>query len=512
MRTRKVNRETALLRKFKKSKKILRRCYFLEQPGSVIQYIVCFLEWHEVIRLQKTCKFFQRRFIELLETTEEGFPRRIKANVSCINRTFNVNLRGFIENYSHIQDFNARCCKKQLEILKDMAKRQTHPKLSIETSAILDDSDLNTLKPYKLILSTPTPLAKIKHMFDGLNTLNVKYYDAKLSEEDLDVLKDTKLEVLHMLASEIDSRVIHIPNLHFLQNPNLTDVSVIGSATSKVRRLNIPNSKVKDVSMLGNLEMLSAVNVKTLTVVSALGRLHQLNLSGTNVVDVSMLGNVHTLDLSRTKVTDVSALSGVHTLNISHTNVEDVSTLGHVHELDISGTKVKDVSMLGNVYELTFRGIDPNIDISALNHVNTLDLSQSDIADLDTLSKNPNMFAHIHTLILNSTKVKDIKKLKRVHTLHLLGTNVEDVSTLTHVRELVVTHRWQRKIRGLDKLKRIKQLTVNSADVGVDAFRKLKANVLYTDRSVGQSLREQGWTLCDPDDENVWWWAQRWVR
>ena len=49
--------------------------------------------------------------------------------------------------------------------------------------------------------------------------------------------------------------------------------------------------------------------------VSALGKVHNLDLSGTEVTDVSALGKVHTLNLYGTKVTDISALGMVHTSN-----------------------------------------------------------------------------------------------------------------------------------------------------------------------------------------------------
>ena len=87
----------------------------------------------------------------------------------------------------------------------------------------------------------------------------------------------------------------------------------------------------------------------TITDVSALGKVHTLELFGTLVSDVSALGNVHKLGLRKTNVTDVSALGKVHTLDLSYTKVTDVSALGNVHTLDLSYTNVTDISALKNV-------------------------------------------------------------------------------------------------------------------------------------------------------------------
>ena len=74
----------------------------------------------------------------------------------------------------------------------------------------------------------------------------------------------------------------------------------------------------------------------------------KLDLNYTRVIDVSALGKVHTLNLWGTLVTDVSALGGVHTLHLGFTEVTDVSALGGVHTLHLRYTKVtqKDINYL----------------------------------------------------------------------------------------------------------------------------------------------------------------------
>ena len=64
-----------------------------------------------------------------------------------------------------------------------------------------------------------------------------------------------------------------------------------------------------------------------------------IDLSESDIEDVSMLGNVHTLDLNYCKnISDVSALDNVHTLDLSFCeDISDVSALSNVHTLDLCG-------------------------------------------------------------------------------------------------------------------------------------------------------------------------------
>ena len=65
---------------------------------------------------------------------------------------------------------------------------------------------------------------------------------------------------------------------------------------------------------------------------------------------------VRSLNLFQSTMSDVSLLGNVHTLGLAHANVQDVSALCNVHWLDLSGTKVTNVCALGNVYALHLRG------------------------------------------------------------------------------------------------------------------------------------------------------------
>lgn len=480
--SKKVNRETANLREPKKKEKILRRCELLKQPGAILQHIVSFLKWQEVIHLQKTCEYFRRRYLELLKI--EGSDRRIKANVSEIPE-YRIFGAVSIEKYTHIRRMVLG--SEDTTLLKDMAKKQTHPKLKLRIDECRDLETLGTLKLHKLVLTSWVPIGKIEPVFETLKyleSLDTEY--GKIDEKDLDILKKSQLESFDAPQSLADiSKLIHIPELN-LGITEIEDVSAIGNVLSKVRKLDISKSRVKDISMLGNLD--------------------ELNISHLPVTDVSMLGRIRVLDISHTNVKDVSALGHVHVLDISHTPVIDVSKLGHVHTLNISYTKVTDVSVLGNVHKLVFCGIDPHTDISALNHVHTLDLSQSKIKDLGTLSKNPNMFAHIHTLNLSFTEVKDVRRLKHVRELYLVHcSNIEDVSALTHVRKLDISH--VKHVNGLKRLKRIKKLTIMYSTVSLEGL-KAKTLILEGSERNQKMLRKLGWIPTRSRYESI----QRWMR
>jgi hypothetical protein len=121
-------------------------------------------------------------------------------------------------------------------------------------------------------------------------------------------------------------------------------------------RIDLRYSKIKDVSMLGNVHTLNLCWCSNITDVSMLGKVYSLILYNClNIIDVSMLGTVHTLNLFWcNKITDVSMLGKVHTLILSKcTKITDVSMLRNVHNLKLCWcSNITDVSMLGNVINL----------------------------------------------------------------------------------------------------------------------------------------------------------------
>jgi len=105
-------------------------------------------------------------------------------------------------------------------------------------------------------------------------------------------------------------------------------------------RIDLRYSKIKNVSMLGNVHTLNLHKCHNITDVPMLGNVHTLILRWcNNIRDVSMLGNVHTLELSECRnITDVSMLGNVHTLSLYNCDyITDISMLGNVINLYLDG-------------------------------------------------------------------------------------------------------------------------------------------------------------------------------
>ena len=142
----------------------------------------------------------------------------------------------------------------------------------------------------------------------------------------------------------------------FTLTPSDTDVALIelwiarddNRSRAHSLRLDLSDRSLvqRTIEALGTVHTLdlSCTNVTDADVVAlgASGRIHTLDLRCTKITDVGAvaLGKVHALNLSRTKVTDVSAIAlcTVHTLNLGYTNITDVGAValgasGRIHTL-----------------------------------------------------------------------------------------------------------------------------------------------------------------------------------
>jgi hypothetical protein len=137
-----------------------------------------------------------------------------------------------------------------------------------------------------------------------------------------------------------------------------------------INDLDLSGTLISNVSMLGGVKILNLSRCNRVSDVSALGRVHALNLTHTSVLDVSALGRVNTLKLSTTHVENVSALGGVYSLNLSDTLVRDVSALGRVHILNLESCEnLEDVSALGGVQYLNVHNCMNLYDVDPIRDV-----------------------------------------------------------------------------------------------------------------------------------------------
>ena len=96
--------------------------------------------------------------------------------------------------------------------------------------------------------------------------------------------------------------------------------------------------EVKDVSALRNVhtwDISECLNDETHLDTDGVVRRYE-RTGGSGVSVVSALGNTHTLNLTRLDITDISMLGNVHTLILNAAATADVSMLGNVHTLDLS--------------------------------------------------------------------------------------------------------------------------------------------------------------------------------
>lgn len=440
---------------FKNLVKRPRECLLTKIPTVVQQSIVNFLSQEDVVVLQKTCEHFRGRYLKILSIAPDSLPEKssiiisrrrrapsivtrkilyynVRANI-CELRAHLTSQVSSIESCAHLRKLDISGCFNS-SLLTDLSQKRFHPELEIMASEehlkVIEKIQPRTVDLANTAINTLSNL-KLEQITD-LNLSGSKISDfssiGASSLKSLDLTRCAGLENVEAFK--------HITNLNLRGNTQLKDVSALG--ISQVKCLNLSETSVEDVSMLGHIHTLNLAHLR-ISDVSKLGNVQFLNLRYTYVQDVSALGRVHNLDISSTQVADVSALGQVHTLNISFTKVLDVSALGQVHTLNISYTGVLDVSALRRVHTLIFRGA--------------------------TITRIPVTF-RTHTLDLCNSKITDVDTLKRVHTLYIVETGVIDISMLSHTRCLDISDTKVTSLRGLKRAEEIRAHWCKITDFG----------------------------------------------
>lgn len=469
----------------------------------MLQHIVLFLSVDDVICFQQTCSSFRTRYLKLLWQGEEGqnriLSRHIRANLSSL---WGLNLRhvSSIESYAHIKTIELPSFEEHLQnIIKELAQKSTNQELIIityNTEKLLDA--LGKTKAYGLNISgSPTTLDVLKSslLFQGLKKLVMTGHEIT----QVNALAEIPLIELNLVSTNVTevSVLNHIHTLNLSSCPVL-DVSAFGHPNSRVQYLNLSHTKVKDVSMLGNVPT--------------------LNLSHTLVEDVNGLGNVYDLNISETKVSDISALHSVHILDASGTKVSDISGLHSVQILDISGTCVIDLgslSMLRYLHTLTYRRAGVKVkNLYGLSHISAIDLAgwrwQAGDLDLNALKNTHtldlrnalfdapdlSMLGQVRVLDLSGTNVKDVSALGNVYDLNISETQVSDVSKLANVRKLNIAKTQVTKIENLEYLESL------VSHFEVKRYKKLK-NIRHIEIVELQDIERLLDNLEDVEDKKI---------
>ena len=155
-----------------------------------------------------------------------------------------------------------------------------------------------------------------------------------------------------------------------ISNNTIRDISALANLTSLVQ-LDLSNTEVRDLSELLNLTSLSDLalcdtEVSNIDVLSNLTSLSYLNLSNTKVNDISALTNLTSLsflNLRNTEVNNIDALTNLtllQELNLGNTKVNDISALSGLKALktlDLSGVEINDISALSGLTDLKLLNI-----------------------------------------------------------------------------------------------------------------------------------------------------------
>jgi len=229
--------------------------------------------------------------------------------------------------------------------------------------------------------------------------------------------------------------VNHLGNVHSLDLSsckNITDEGI--KNLGKIYKLNLSSCyNITDVNHLRDVHTLILSSCYGITDegIKHLDKVFNLDLCNTRIRNISNLGNVYNLNLRLcVNILDFSSLGNNHILNLSNTNIQNVNNLGNVHKLILwDCNKVSEgISHLGNVHTLILWGMKNNIsndDLKYIGNVHTLDLSWC----INITDEGIKYLGNVHTLNLSwCNNIKNIDMLNKVNTLNLSATHLSKYS------------------------------------------------------------------------------------
>mmetsp|Transcript_25648 Transcript_25648/g.24504 ORF Transcript_25648/g.24504 Transcript_25648/m.24504 type:complete len:415 (+) Transcript_25648:117-1361(+) len=358
---------------------------------------------------------------------------------------------GALSNCNMRNNEDAKCVVNAGQKCSNISNGNGEKKNTLFDRIVLNDLIFQELEGYLIYPSTDVNnllnacrsfeiIKKAKYYWKLNKKYSAEYYHSTTFKHGIEaLLNDARKQLSLRLTkrtpdaySDLNKITDEVSNI----NSKIIDVSTLGN----IHALNLSdNDAITDVSALGNVQVLNLDGCTSILDFSPLRTVKKLNLSNCHrIIDVSQLGAVFSLNLSCCwHVIDVSALGSVYELNLSDcSSIVDVSALGHVKILDVSGcNRITDVSSLSKVHHLNLSGCSGITDISALGRVHTLNLTRCyNIRDVSSLG-------HVHDLNLTSCRgITNVCNLGTVHTLNLSScTDILDISTLDGVKELYLT-------------------------------------------------------------------------
>ena len=163
------------------------------------------------------------------------------------------------------------------------------------------------------------------------------------------------------------ARLINLQNLYMRKNSRITDVSMIGQLTN-LEYLDINNpTAVKGFNQLKNLHKLKILTIestplddKNMEFLADLSELTEINFEGTQItgsglVHLKSLKNLTKLNLKNTKVNQgieyLKSLTNLKELDLEGTKISDsemvhLQSLKNLEKLNLTGTKISDSGMV----------------------------------------------------------------------------------------------------------------------------------------------------------------------
>jgi len=200
-----------------------------------------------------------------------------------------------------------------------------------------------------------------------------------------------------------------------------------------------------DYQEIRELDLVSQ-EIRDLTAVQSLKKLHTLSLNGTSISDLDPLrglSDLQRLDLSRTLVTDLTALgdmAALRELDLANTRITDLTPLKRLpalQKLRLAGTtcSLDALKTLTNLTKLSLANREGLADIKPLRGLTCLEelnLFGTAVSDLHPLEK----MTALQELNLRHTRVSDLAPLRDMKGLQRLDLSDTRVGNLNPLKEL----------------------------------------------------------------------------